>query len=166
MKEMRTAERNDPLSPEAHWELGDALLWAGRYDEAAKQCENMPVDFELGNECLARARFFQGRTAEAIKILSADGNWGYLAYAYAKTGRREEAEKLIAEGTHKERRGAFQFALAFAGFGDKDRTIERLERYVRVGPVRIGFTLNSPEFAFVCDDPRVNALRKKVGLPE
>ena len=67
---------------------------------------------------------------------------------------------------YRDRRGAFQFALAFAGFGDKDRTIEQLERLAGVGPVRIGFTLNSPEFAFVRADPRVKALRKKVGLPE
>jgi hypothetical protein len=49
---------------------------------------------------------------------------------------------------------------------DKDRTIERLERGAGVGPVRIGFTLAMPEFAFVRADPRVKALRKKVGLPE
>ena len=58
--------------------------------------------------------------------------------------------------------------LAFAGLGDKDRTIEQLERWAtirRVGPVRFGFTLNRPEFAFVRDDPRVKALRKNVGLP-
>jgi hypothetical protein len=34
------------------------------------------------------------------------------------------------------------------------------------GPVRMGFTLTAPEFAFVRADPRVKALRKKVGLPE
>jgi hypothetical protein len=30
----------------------------------------------------------------------------------------------------------------------------------------MGFTLNSPEFAFLAGDPRVSALRKQVGLPE
>lgn len=64
------------------------------------------------------------------------------------------------------RRGPFQYALAFAGFGDKDRTMEQLERWTGVGPVRMGCTLYSPEFAFVRDDPRAKALRKKVGLPE
>jgi hypothetical protein len=79
-----------------------------------------------------------------------------------------EAEKLIAEAPilHPNRLGAQQFAVVFAGFGDRDHTIERLERLARAGPVRLGFTLNSPEFAFVRDDPRVKALRKKVGLPE
>ncbi len=44
--------------------------------------------------------------------------------------------------------------------------MDALERIVGMGPVRIGFTLNAPEFAFVRGDPRVKALRKKVGLPE
>src|SRR5207253_322018 len=141
-----------------------------RYDEAAGQCQNLPPDHEWGMICLGRARFGQGRTAEAIQVLSLSSvrEWGFLAYVYAKSGRQAEAEKLMAEAPilHPDRRGAFQFALAFAGFGDRDHTIERLERLARVGPVRMGFTLNSPEFAFVLADPRVQALRKKVGLPE
>ena len=170
VREMRAAEGNDPLSPMAHMELADTLLSAGRFDDSASQCEKVPADNGRRNECLGRARLAQRRIAEAIPLLTASStqNWGYLAYAYAKAGRREEAEKLMAEGPtlYPNRRGEFQFALAFAGFGDKDRTIEKLERWAGVGPVRIGFTLNSPEFAFVRDDARVKALRKKVGLPE
>ena len=67
---------------------------------------------------------------------------------------------------HPDRRGPHQLAVVFAGFGDKDHTIEQLERLARAGPVRLGFTLNSPEFAFVRGDPRLKTLREKVGLPE
>jgi hypothetical protein len=89
--------------------------------------------------------------------------------AYARAGRGAEAEKLRAEapmrypGIHG---GLNRYALAFAGFRDKDRTIEQLERMAGVGPVRIGLLLNSLEFAFAQGDPRVKALRKKVGLPD
>jgi tetratricopeptide (TPR) repeat protein len=168
VREARAAVRNDPLSPQAHDELGDVLLTAGRYDEAAGQCQNLPADFESGRICLGRARFGQGRTAEAIQALSSVKEWGYLDYVYEKSGRQAEAEKLMTEGPvlHPDRGGAFQFAVVYAGFGDRDHAIERLERLSRVGPVRLGFTLNSPEFVFVRDDPRVKALRKKVGLPE
>jgi hypothetical protein len=95
-------------------------------------------------------------------------NWGYLANAYARAGRRAEAEQLIAEGPSRypNRSGAFQFALAYAGFADTDRTLERLERLSRVGGVRMGYTLTSPEFAFLRDDPRTKALRMKLGLPK
>ena len=153
VQEMQAAERNDPLSPQAHYDLSEALLSAGRFNEAANQCEAMPSDAMYKNECLGRARLSQGETAEAILPLAASSvnNWGYLANAYARAGRRAEAEKLMAEAPmlYPNRRGAFQYALAFAGLGDKDRTIEKLERMAGVGAVRIGFTLNSPEFAFV-----------------
>ena len=167
---MRAAERNDPLSAMAHLQLAEALLSAGQFDDAARQCEKVPADNPLRNECLGRARLTQQRIAEAIPLLasSPNRNWGYLAYAYAKAGRRAEAEKLMIDGPrlYPDRRGAFQFALAFAGFEDKDRTMERLDRWSGVGPVRMGFTLNSPEFAFLRGDARVKVLRRKVGLPD
>jgi hypothetical protein len=142
----------------------------GRFDEAAKQCEEMSHDAMHRKECLGRARLGQGRAAEAIRILatSPTRNWGYLAIAYARAGRRAEAEKLMADAPalYPDRSGAFQFALGFAGLGDRDRTLERLERMARRGPVRMGSTLNSPEFAFLRGDPRVKALRDRLGLPE
>ncbi len=131
----------------------------------------------FGSQCAARTtsassiRCVARRSAASRRrmVLAWSCNsWGYLSYAYARAGRREEAEKLMAEAPalYPNRHGQFQYALAFAGFGDKDRTIDQLERWDGVGPVRIGFTLTAPEFAFVRADPRVKALRKKVGLPE
>jgi len=46
------------------------------------------------------------------------------------------------------------------------QTIERLESMANLGPVLLGRDLTYPEFALVRGDPRVKALRKKVGLPE
>jgi hypothetical protein len=87
---------------------------------------------------------------------------GYLGYAYGRAGRREEAEKLaIAFSTYP-----FQQALTFAGLGDKERTLQALERMTILGPVRLGRDLTYPEFALVRGDPRLKPLRKKVGLPE
>ena len=147
--------------------LAETLLSAGRYDEAAVECGRLPADFVFHGDCLGRAWFYQGKTAEAIPVLARADNWGYLAYVYAKVGRREEAEKLMAEAPklYPHRRGHHQYGLAYAGFGDKDRTIGELEKWTGVGPVRFGFTLTAPEFAFLRGDPRVKALRAKVGLP-
>jgi tetratricopeptide (TPR) repeat protein len=170
LEELRIAENADPLSPQVHFALAYTLLSAGQYDEAARESERIPANHPARSETLGRARLWQGRFGEAIPLLVAapNRNWGYLAYAYARAGRREEAEKLIAEapGLYPDRRGAFQFALAFAGLGDKDRTIEKLERMSELGPVRVGRELTCPEFSLVRGGPRVKALRKKVGLPE
>jgi len=54
----------------------------------------------------------------------------------------------------------------FVALGDKDRAFEALERAIPLGPVRIGRDLAYWGFAPLRGDPRVKALRKKVGLPE
>jgi hypothetical protein len=56
--------------------------------------------------------------------------------------------------------------MILAGLGDKDGTLEALDRATRAGPFRIGRALTFREFALIRGDPRVKALRKKVGLPE
>ena len=172
LKEMRIAERVDPLSARVHTRLAHVLISAGRYDEAFGQCQKLPEDDQPGrSECLGRARLGQGRIDEAVRILGTAVDRGasvkapirgYLGYAYGRAGRRAEAEKLAGEFSAN----PFQQALTFAGLGDKDRTMEALERMAPFGPVRVGRDLTYPEFALVRGDPRVKALRKKVGLPE
>jgi tetratricopeptide (TPR) repeat protein len=169
VREMRAAERADPLSSAVHIFFGYALLAAGRYEEAAQDCQRASSDDPLKNECLGRARAHEGKFGDAISLLAnSTNNWGYLAYAYGKAGRRAEAGKLLADAPelYPNNRGGFQYALAFAGLGDKEQTVAQLERMANLGPVRLGRDLTYPEFALVRGDPRVKALRKKVGLPE
>lgn len=159
VQQLRTAEKMDPLSPQVHAALGSGLLSAGRYDEAAGHCLKALESDRI--ECLGRVRLGQGRIDEAIQILAAAPLHRWLGYAYARAGRREEAEKLAAP----ERGGFLQRVLVYAGLGDKERTLEALDRMTVLGPVRFGRTLTFPELAFLRGDPRVKALRKKVGLP-
>jgi hypothetical protein len=84
----------------------------------------------------------------------------FLGYAYARIGRREEAEKM-AIGTD-----AFNQAMIFAGLGDKERALEAMERSAAAGPFRVGRRLTWPELALIRGEPRVKALPTKVGLPE
>jgi TolB-like protein len=162
LHELRVAERFDPLSSEIQFRLAYILISGGHFDEAASHCEKLPADFHQKSECLGRARVGQGRIGEAIQALATVGNRGYLGYAYAKAGRREEAEKVAADIAPN----PFNQALVFAGLGDRDRTLDALERMDVLGPVRIGRALTFPEFAFVRGDPRTKALRLRVGLPE
>ena len=153
--ETQLAEKTDPLSPHVQSQLAFALLSAGRYEEAAGHCQK-------DTRCLGRARLAQGRIDEAIQILLATGDKQYPGYAYGRAGRREEAEKFAAAAAPN----AMTQALTFAGLGDKDRTLEALDRLASNGAVRVGRALNSPEFALLRGDPRVKILRKRVGLPE
>ncbi len=74
--QLRIADKADPLSPEVQLELAYTLLSAGRYDEAASRCENLPANSENKSECLGRAWTAQGRIGEAVQVLEAAGNPG------------------------------------------------------------------------------------------
>jgi TolB-like protein/Flp pilus assembly protein TadD len=163
LQQLRIAEKNDSLSPQLQFVLGWTLIAAGRNDEAAGYCDKLPADHPNRNMCLGRALLGQGRAEEAIRFLNKgdEGNQGYLGYAYAGSGHREEAEKMAI----RSRRSIAQAAI-FAGLGDKERTLEALDRAAVVGPVRMGSILSLPELALLRGDPRLKALRKKVGLPE
>jgi TolB-like protein/Flp pilus assembly protein TadD len=161
LREIRIGEKMDPLSREMQSAVGWVLLTNGKYAEAATHYDRVP-EYRAD---LARVRVAQGRTDEAIRILataSTPREFGYLGYAYGRSGRRAEAEKIAADVADN----AFSQALIFAGLGDKDRTLGALERVIPLGALRIGRALNDPEFAFLRDDPRAIALRKKVGLPQ
>jgi Flp pilus assembly protein TadD len=164
--QMWIAEKADPLSREVQSALGYVLLSAGRFDEAAGHCQKA-----TNAQCLGRARLGQGRSGEAVDILAAavnrgvpqpDPTRGYLGYAYARAGLREEAEQIARDQAPF----AFHQALVFAGLGDKNRTLEIMDRMTVLGPLRVGRALTLPEFALTRGDPRVKTLRKKVGLPE
>jgi TolB-like protein/Flp pilus assembly protein TadD len=173
LRQLHVAEKTDPLSPHIHYQLAYVLLSAGRYGEAASYCQKLPTDRPSKSDCLGRARLSQGRIGEAIEILATASNRpatgdpardyiAYLGNAYARAGRREEAEKLAGAASSN----PFQQAVIFAGIGDKDRTLEALDRMTVLGPFRIGRVLTWPEMALLRGDPRVKALRKKVGLPD
>src|SRR5207302_460977 len=61
VREARTAASNDPMSRVAQRELPEVLLAAGRYDEAAGYCEQLPTDAVSASQCVGRARLAQGR---------------------------------------------------------------------------------------------------------
>jgi len=175
INQLRVAEQTDPLAPVVRQNLALVLLSAGRYDEAAAQCQRLPEDNETKIRHLARARLGQGRIDEAIQLLGTvrsgspgdrnhhEINEGFLGYAYVRSGRREEAEHLVVAYAGQPQ----ILVLIYAGMGDKDRALEALEQMApEAGPQRIGQYLTYPELATLRGDPRLKALRKRVGLPE
>jgi tetratricopeptide (TPR) repeat protein len=157
LQQLRIAEIYDPASADVQDVYSYILISAGRFDEAEEHCRKSITP----SECLSRTRIGQGRIEEAIQMLTIAPNARYLGYAYGRAGRRAEAENLAAVSP-----GALQQVLIFAGLGDKDRTIGALDRMTELGPVRVGRTLTFPELNLIRGDPRLNSLRKKVGLPE
>jgi Flp pilus assembly protein TadD len=166
LTELRLAKRTDPLSPRIRRTLAMVLIYGGRYDEAAEYCELAPA--ANGVECLAMVRAGQGRTREMADLLERDPTLnrnpqarGQLGYAYARSGRGDEARRMAAQTTFPNEQ-----ALILAGLGDKDGTFEALGRMAALGPQRVGLYLNYPELTLLRGDPRLAALDRRLGLPE
>jgi adenylate cyclase len=168
--QLHTAEKSDPLSPEIQFWLGDALADAGRDQEAAAVCEK-PTQGRSREQCILGARVRQGRAAEVIQLYEKDPSKSRtgadLGCAFARAGRREEAEEVAARAAANP--GALTDIQIFACLGDKERVLDALEHRISMGPIRMGWILNrvdreSP--GLLRGDSRLKALRKQVGLPE
>jgi TolB-like protein len=177
IKQLRIAERNDPLAPEVHYWLWDALEDAGRDEEAIKSCEKLPPQHSAKNRCTFEAQVFLGKAREVVQFFEAKQakpsdfvekvrGATALGCAYARLGRREEAESLAKGEVGNGGEGGAEI---FSCLGDKDRVFEILDRNSQVGPIRMGYFLLRVDRAnrgLLRGDPRLKALRKKVGLPE
>ena len=156
----------DPLGSPIHYEMALALMAAGQHKAAEAHCEKVSAEWVQREECLLLAKLRQGRVNEVIaavqpRIENRAPLRLVLACAYARAGRRQDAEQLMAGIPDP----LYQ-ARVFAVLGDNEQTIEALERAVPEGPFRVGRELEYPEFAAIREDPGLKGLRKKVGLPE
>ena len=169
IRELRVAEEIDPFSPQTHSLLATAFRSAGKFDEALFHCQKGSSNDQQRSGCWAANLQQQGKDQEAVRILEAiwsghlmEPGAQSLGIAYAKAGRRQDAERIAAMLPRLASKTQI-----FAALGDKDRTFELLNRMVPMGPPRIGRDfLISPNFDFLHGDPRMNELRRKVGLPE
>jgi TolB-like protein len=161
----RLAEKSDPVGSDVHAHLAYMLISAHRFDEAAPHCAKVAPSEKVLGQCVGRIMLGQGRIREAIRFFTANPDpadpGGFLGHALGRAGAREDAEKLAA-GT----KDPFIQALIFAGLGDKERTLQALDRMTVLGPVKVGRILTFPELDLIRGDPRVKAIRKKVGLTE
>ena len=170
LQQLRIAESLDPLGPLVQYEMAVVLMSAGRYREAEVHCNNMSAEFGLKHECLLWAQLRQGRVNEVIttaeQVLDRHDRGtplrAVLGCAYARAGRRQDAEQLAMESSFN----SFNEAHILACLGDKERTFAALDRATAAGPFRIGRAVEAPEYALLRGDPRLQSLRKKVGLPE
>jgi len=165
VRQLRLALKADPLSKEVHSSLAWALISAGQYAEAATHAGRaleLDPNYLLARQLVARARFFQGKTEEAVGMLQSfgPGSAGFLGYAYAQTGRREDAEKLAASFPDWPNRQV----VIYAGLGDADRVFEALDRMVVGKDERILKYLTYPELAVIRSDPRLTKLRVRLGF--
>jgi tetratricopeptide (TPR) repeat protein len=168
IEQLRISLALDTRSLQTNHALMLALRAAGRFTESEFHCQAAAENDQHMSECWAATYFRQGKTGDAVRVL--EEQWGTrlmaqgahsLGVAYARAGRRRDAERVAAAMPRPASKG-----VVFAALGDRDRTLDTLEEMIPMGPTRIGRALIGPEYAFLRGDPRLHALRKRVGLPE
>jgi TolB-like protein/DNA-binding winged helix-turn-helix (wHTH) protein/Tfp pilus assembly protein PilF len=165
VQQMRKAASLDPLNTDVRASLAFILTTAGDYDEALpiarERFESVPAS--SGGQAYGRALMLKGRYDEAIAVFQTQGgaSLGYLAWVYAKTGRREEAEQIAAE---KDVAHSRHQTLLYAGLGDADRLFGALNALAASNDTIADMYPSFPELAFVRHDARMTEFRRKRGL--
>jgi tetratricopeptide (TPR) repeat protein len=177
--ELRRAEELDPLSPIIGTNLGDTLVFARRYDEAIAQYERTIVrnpTFSYVHRALGWAYGLKGMYPDAIaetrtslKLNNGSAGKGYLGLWLAKSGKRDEALKLLDELKQQSARGYVQnynFALVYIGLGDKEEALNYLEKHMSAHAETANQYAVAPELDELRSEPRFKEMLKRMKLPE
>jgi len=167
----------DPLSPNAVATVGFMFLHARKFDQAIvfyhKSIEMDPT-YAPSHTNLARAyvqkEMYEDAIAEFQKAMSIDnfapGRFAALAYTYAMSEKRAEAQKMLAE-LHERAKyeliAPVNFAIIYTGLGEKDRAFEWLEKAYkdRSGPPYLAIDLMLDRLR---SDPRFADFARRKGL--
>ena len=140
MKEARTAQALDPLSPRMVSTLASVLRFARRYQEAIAEAERaLSLDPTFGPALHTLGLSYQalGQVDRAIEFYEREGQpSGNLGHAYAVAGRVDDARRLLRHfETRYDRQGSGAGAIAqiYVGLGEHDRAFEWLARQVDTG---------------------------------
>lgn len=177
----KRAQERDPLGQNRHGLLGFDYLGARQYDRAieefSKAVERNPNGARphlfLGEVYLYQQRYDEG-IAELRKgiVANAPEEWSgvpMLAVAYAKSGKRAEALKILNEQQELAKQryiSPFNFAVIYTGLGDKDRAFEWLEKSYEEHSQPLEHLKMRPLFDSLRSDPRYTALLRKMNLPQ
>jgi TolB-like protein/Flp pilus assembly protein TadD len=178
--QMRKARELDPVSPVKLIGLGQVLLMARRYDEGLEQCQKaLEMDPNLGFAywLIGLAYTYKGSYEPAIlafqKSIPLSGDSpdepASLAHAYALSGKKTEARKILEELKQQAKRKYVSpgtIADLYFLLGDKDQAFALLEKAYDERDNMIVLLKVEPMFDPMRSDPRFDNLLRRVGFPQ
>jgi serine/threonine protein kinase/tetratricopeptide (TPR) repeat protein len=180
LTQIRRAQELDPLSLPINMSVGWVLLTARQNDQSVEQLRKtleMDPNFVLAHHRLGLVYEQQGKYEEAIAEfkqvvnLTSGKSLGIaaLSHAYAMSGQRAEAQKLLAE-LQEQSKVRFvsptSVAVIFAALGDKDQAFAWLEKAEKGHDgILVRLKVDS-RFDSLRSDPRFADLVRRVGLPQ
>jgi len=176
---IKQAQELDPLSVIIKRDVGLHYYFAGKYDEAIAQLENTlnsDPNYALTHRLLglayAEKATFTQAIAELQKAVDFDPtsyNQAMLGYAYALTGQRGEAQRIL-DALNKLSREKYVpphlFAVIYSALGDKDQAFDWLEKSFTGRSEYLVYLNVIPTLGNLRSDPRFHNLVRRVGLPD
>jgi TolB-like protein/Tfp pilus assembly protein PilF len=177
--QIQKARALDPLSLSINFSLGWRLYMARQYDAAITQLKDtleMDPSYELPHLVAGQAYEQKGNYALAIPELrkAVELSRGTplmvsaLAHAYARSGNRPEAEKLLAQLQAKSMNhyvSPYYFAIVCVGLGRTEEALDWLEKAFGDRSNGLVFLKVEPELDDLRSNTRFIALQQKLEFP-
>ena len=174
------AQRGDPLSLIGNFAPGSLSVFTRQWDRAIEQLRgaiDLDKTYWIDHCFLGRAYEQKGQMAQAIaafeEALKLDPEhseiWSALGHAYAMSGKKTEARKVLDHLTELAVRSyvaPYNVAVIYAGLGEKDQTFAWLERaYKDRGYYLPVYLTTDARLDYLHADPRFTSLGRRIGLP-
>ena len=174
LREARLARKLDPLSLDVRMLLAYIYLFTGQYRRAIAEARDiLAVDppFPRARMVLGRGLFFQGQRETGIEELrAANPHSVWIAYAYAITGRKQEALQALYPQPRAPAALAFGpgdgagHAIIAAAIGETRRALDLIEELLAKKDQAAPWLFVYPELADLRAETRFQALRRQVGI--
>ena len=169
----------DPLSLIVNMELGLPYYFKRQYDEAAshfQQSLDLDRNFglahcELGWVLEEQHRYEEaiGELRRALYLYDAAPILASLGHAYAMAGDRRGAEEVLQQLQRRAQRGYVGpnfFVVVYAGLGEREKTLDALERAYADRHWGLVWLKVEPKFDPLRSDPRYADLLRRMDFPQ
>jgi TolB-like protein/Flp pilus assembly protein TadD len=168
--EMKRALELEPVSLIQNASVAQVLMYARQYDLALEQTKKtleLDPNFPVAQHVLCRTYNLKGLYSESLPIAEKSNQDPMLVYAYAKLGRRTEAEQVLARSLERDKTRYvpnYWVAIEYVALGDKDKAFAELEKAYQSHDRWIYRIKVDPFLDPLRDDPRFADLVKRIGL--
>jgi TolB-like protein/DNA-binding winged helix-turn-helix (wHTH) protein len=165
LAESQRAEQIDPLS--LHGFLAFTYYLTRQYHRSVEEARLANCQLDSLAFTLAQMERLDESIA-ILKPLKDTADQGHLGYAYARAGRKVEAQSILREMQKRSQTqavGAYEAAFIYAALGKNDEAFEWLDRAYDQHDPGLTYLKVDPVLDPLRSDPRFDKLVHRVGLP-
>ncbi len=170
LAERKLGQELDPLNLAAGTGVGTAYFYLGQYDKAIEeQRKTLELNPGFSQALVNLGQVYEAKAmyADAIAEYDKAGALAGVGHAYAASGRKAEARKILRELDQQSKHryvSPFDRALVYAGLGENDQAIAWLERAEEQN-VPLHHINVDQRFNFLRSDKRYQQLLRRIGFP-